>query len=307
MATAEQMPHEEPNSDEEIELNEGNIEVIRDSKVDKRILSIVDITETNKELEDQAREKDLQPLREVEAMIETDLAEKETAKKEAEQKKMEAVREELKEQADWQERERLAAELLGDEGMKEVEEEIASAEAGREAGRILEKDPELKKRLKEEIEEVDMLKKEDEKPTAISEIGPEERGFKGDAKLPEGEDRELRAELNVQLEEAEASEKGWKAARDKLDAMKVDMDKPRGLFGRFGLGVKKVFNRELRAAHNEYSKKLKAWNKSKTRIEELNAILDIDEGPDAQLRHRPKSGGGGQTPTGSVSIRGENL
>lgn len=191
----------------------------------------------------------------------------------------------IKKEGEWQQREREAAQLLGEEGLMDVAADIKQAEAEREAGKILERDPELKEKLKSAVET---------------------RGVTP-SKLPEGENRELRAELNVQKEDAEIFEKEWKEARDKLEKLQFDADKPRGLFGKLGLGVKKLFNRELRAAHNEYSSKLKAWEKAKSRIEHLNAVLGVDEGPDAKLRHRGKSGGSGKLPTGKASTRGENL
>lgn len=191
----------------------------------------------------------------------------------------------IREEGDWQAREREAAQLLGEEGLMEVAKDIEHAEAEREAGKILEKDPNLKEKVRQAVET---------------------RG-ETPSKLPEGENRELRAELNVQKEEAALLEKEWKEARDELDKLEFDADKPRGLFGKIGLGFKKVFNRKLRDAHNEYSRKLKAWENANERIQHLNAVLGVDEGPDAKLRHKPKSRGGSQTPSGKTSVRGENL
>ncbi len=196
------------------------------------------------------------------------------------------LRMKIRQEGEWQSREREAAQLLGEEGMAEVDADIKQAEAEREAARTMAEHPEDKERLNAAIEN---------------------RG-KMTSKLPEGDDRELRAELNVQLEEAEMFEDEWKEARSRLEALKVDVDKPRGLFGKLGLGVKKLFNAEVRTAHNDYKSKLKAWENAKDRIEELKILIGVDESEGgAKMRHKPKSGGSGRSPSGSASIRGENL
>lgn len=117
----------------------------------------------------------------------------------------------------------------------------------------------------------------------------------------------LKSELTIVTANSEKLQKEWRDLEVQLEKIGVDPDRPVGLLGRLGFGLKKVFNPNLRKLHSGYVAKVKAWNETMDRAQEIRAALNVNEGPGATVSHkRKRRDRGGKPPTASTSIRGEN-